>query len=82
MKQKMGKEQAHSHKPHFLLSSFPFALQNGIYHYNGEQQEKSELMWEASGLMKHIKIKHHYNHSEGKGGVNVRYREQIIIIRN
>lgn len=39
-------------------------------------------MWEASKLMKHIKIKHHYNHSEGKGGVNVRYKEQIIINRN
>lgn len=23
-------------------------------------------MWEASELMKHIKIKHHYNHSEGE----------------
>lgn len=45
------------------------------------QEEKSEWMLEASELMKHIKIKHHYNHSEGKGGVNVRYREKIIINR-
>lgn len=34
MKQKMGKEKAHSHKSH-LQPSFPFALQNGIYRYNG-----------------------------------------------